>query len=172
MSRPVAALAALLFTLCVVGPARAAPDHAGALREFRSGQAALRAGDAGRAVAHLDRAEALLGAPNLRLQPLLLQALFAAGDYRRYLEEHRTLLELKPDPGLAFLAELEGMRRKAQEVVGAEDGRRAAEAKAWAAVEGPCAQSLAAPEDEALDRCAAAAEAYRKAWKDAPPEPW
>lgn len=163
-------LAALVLTL-LPGLAAADPQR-DAFAAYRAGQSAMARGEASEAAARFTEATNLLGRPNLRLQPLLLQSLFAAGEYRRFVEEYEVLEALQPDPNLAVIASLREKHATATSIVTTEDAAIAREAAEWADALNDCSLGLGTPTPSSLDACIASANAYLASWEDAPPHPW
>lgn len=108
-SRPALAGLALVLAMTAVHAAPAAAqetDEQRAFQTYQSAREAFHGGDFDRAIQLLDRTRQLLGATNIRIQPMLVRALYQVEDWGRAREEVAKYHELQPDRGLAEYTEI------------------------------------------------------------------
>ena len=88
---------------------------------YAEGMRAWQSGSYAAAATQLSAATVLLGKASIRIQPPLVRSLFALKEYRRTVQESDVYLALKPDPDSAECAELNVIRKKAQDLLKQDD---------------------------------------------------
>lgn len=115
--------------ICASAPALAQSAGQRAILEYKEAKRVLdEGGDADTAARHLYEARRLLGETNLKLQYLLVKALFEAKRHEEVVREADVFFELAPDPQLVIFDEIGRYQRESERIVDERRRKREAEA--------------------------------------------